>query len=148
MIALSVTACSPPHGQPPETSQPHSSASPTSTPPLPSGAPSATQADAEAALTSFAAVTARIWESDARGQGRAYIDALTQAGFAKDEMQVTADRSTVGNPAESLLFSVAWSDTQCLVGQVGPSTGEPVTAVMPRLSDGACLAGTTRPIDW
>lgn len=104
--------------------------------------------ETEDALASFTGVTARIWGSDARGQGRAYIDALVQAGFAKQSMQVTSDLSTVGNPAESLQFSVAWSDAECLVGQVGPSTGEPLTAVMPRLADGSCLAGRTRPIDW
>lgn len=93
-------------------------------------------------------MTARVWASGERDQGRAYIDALAGAGFAKESMQVTADRSTVGNPAESLQFSVAWSETQCLVGQVGPSTGNPVTAVMPRLADGACLVGMTRTIDW
>lgn len=89
-----------------------------------------------------------MWASDARDHGRAYVDALEQAGFARGDMQVTADLSTVGNPAESLQFSVAWSETQCLIGQVGPSTGSPVTALMPRLADGACLVGRTRPIDW
>lgn len=140
MIVLSVTACGPMQGSEPDPSR----SSPAAAQPTPSAAPT----DAEAALASFAAVTAEIWSSDARDQGRAYIDALEQAGFAKDAMQVTADRSTVGNPAESLQFSVAWSDSECLVGQVGPSTGEPVTALLPRLSDGACLAGKTRPIDW
>lgn len=110
--------------------------------------PSATPTEADAALASFTEVTARVWASDSRAQGRAYIDALEQAGFAKDAMQVTADRSTVGNAAESLQFSVAWSDAQCLVGQVGPSTGEPVTALLPRLAAGGCLVGATRPIDW
>lgn len=109
---------------------------------------SAAPTEADAALASFTEVTAGVWASDSRAQGRAYIDALEQAGFAKDAMQVTADRSTVGNAAESLQFSVAWSDAQCLVGQVGPSTGEPVTALLPRLADGACLVGATRPIDW
>ncbi|MFJ4045361.1 DUF6993 domain-containing protein [Microbacterium sp. NPDC089987] len=120
---------------------------PSATPEI-SVAPSAAPTGADAALASFAEVTARVWASDSRAQGRAYIDALEQAGFAKDSMQVTADRSTVGNAAESLQFSVAWDDTQCLVGQVGPSTGEPVTAVLPRLADGACLVGGTQPIDW
>lgn len=109
---------------------------------------SAAPTEADAALASFTEVTAGVWASDSRAQGRAYIDALEQAGFAKDAMQVTADRSTVGNAAESLQFSVAWSDAQCLVGQVGPSTGEPVTALLPRLADGACLVGATRPVDW
>ncbi|WP_417564860.1 DUF6993 domain-containing protein [Microbacterium sp.] len=59
-------------------------------------------------------------------------------------MQVTADRTTVGNPVESLQFSVAWGDKQCLIGQVGPSTGNPVTEVMPRSRKAACLIGETR----
>lgn len=130
---------------------------PTATPGTSSDAPvtsdpdvgaSAAPTEADAALASFTEVTAGVWASDSRAQGRAYIDALEQAGFAKDAMQVTADRSTVGNAAESLQFSVAWSDAQCLVGQVGPSTGEPVTALLPRLADGACLVGATRPVDW
>ncbi len=63
-------------------------------------------------------------------------------------MQVTPDTSTVGNPAESLQFSVRWGEKECLVGQVGPSTGEPVTTVMSQLAEGRCLVGETLPIDW
>lgn len=137
ILLLALTGCAP---DPPHAPTP----SPTADPPQATAAPP----DADAALESFAAVTARVWASDARDRGRAYVDALEQAGFVRDDMQVTADRSTVGNQAESLQFSVAWSRTQCLVGQVGPSTGEPVTALMPRLADGACLIGRTRPIDW
>ena len=40
--------------------------------------------------------------------GRAYIDALVAAGFDKAAMQVTPDQTTVGNPAESIQFSVRW----------------------------------------
>lgn len=119
--------------------------------PLPasSGAP-VLMADGTASenLPLFEAVTAGIWASDDRAEGRAYIDALVAAGFAKERMQVTADRTTVGNPVESLQFSVAWGDEDCLVGQVGPSTGEPVTVVVPQLAEGRCLIGKTRPIDW
>ena len=68
------------------------------------------------------------------------------AGFDKSAMQVTSDTSTVGNPAESIQFSVRWGD-ECLVGQVGPATGTAVTTVLPAVS-GACLVGTTRAIDW
>ncbi|WP_259608070.1 DUF6993 domain-containing protein [Microbacterium neungamense] len=99
-------------------------------------------------LPLFAHVTAGVWASEDRARGGAYIDALVAAGFDKARMQVTEDESTVGNPAESLQFSVAWHDGQCLIGQVGPSTGDPVTAVMPQLGDGRCLIGRTRPIDW
>lgn len=99
-------------------------------------------------LPLFTAVTSQVWATDQRGSGRAYIDALIAAGFDRASMQVTQDLSTVGNPAESLLFSVAWGGSECLIGQVGPSTGEPVTAVMPQLDGGRCLIGSTRAIDW
>lgn len=142
-IVLALTACSPATPDAP-------SATPSPGPATPEAtvAPSDAADESDAALASFTEITARVWASDSRAQGRAYIDALVEAGFEKDRMQVTADRSTVGNAAESLQFSVALNDTQCLVGQVGPSTGEPVTALLPRLADGACLVGGTRPIDW
>ena len=98
-------------------------------------------------LPLFAAVTAAIWATPDRAAGRAYIDALVSAGFDKSAMQVTRDESTVGNPAESIQFSVRWGE-ECLIGQVGPATGEPVTVVMPVLAEGTCLIGQTRPIDW
>jgi hypothetical protein len=79
--------------------------------------------------------------------GRAYIDALAASGFDKAAMQVTEDQSTVGNPAESIQFSVRWGE-ECLIGQVGPATGQPVTVVMPGLASGNCLVGETRTIDW
>lgn len=98
-------------------------------------------------LPFFAQVVAAVWASPENLAGRSYIDALVAAGFDKTAMQVTEDFSTVGNPAESLQFSVVWG-AECLVGQVGPATGEPVTAVMPALVEGGCLIGSTRPIDW
>lgn len=97
-------------------------------------------------LRLFTAVTIAVWESTDRGRGLAYIDALSAAGFDRGAMQVTADTSTVGNPAESLQFSVLWGG-ECLVGQVGEATGDPVTAVVPALADGSCLVGRTQPID-
>lgn len=98
-------------------------------------------------LPLFTQVVTTVWGSDAAVQGAAYIDALTAAGFDRTAMQVTADTSTVNRPAESIQFSVAWGD-ECLVGQIGPSTGEPVTAVLPQADAGLCLLGATRPIDW
>ncbi|MBT2485837.1 hypothetical protein J7E28_14105 [Microbacterium sp. ISL-108] len=99
-------------------------------------------------LAVFTAVAEEVWSSEDRGSGRAYVDALTAAGFERTAMQVTQDQSTVGNPAESLQFSVRWGEDECLIGQVGPSTGEVVTVVMPQLAEGRCLVGSTRPIDW
>ncbi len=97
-------------------------------------------------LPLFTAVTGQVWATGA-SDGRAYIDALVAAGFDKASMQVTDSTSTVGNPAESVQFSVLWGE-ECLIGQVGPATGDPVTTVMPALAGGACLIGSTRPIDW
>lgn len=98
-------------------------------------------------LPYFAQVVASVAAGSTPVSGRAYIDALTQAGFDKAAMQVTQDESTIGNPAESIEFSVRWGD-ECLVGQVGPSIGTPVSTVLPGLNSGGCLIGQTRPIDW
>jgi len=99
-------------------------------------------------LALFQEVTRTVWSGKDKVRGRAYIDALVKAGFDKQSMQLTEDRSTVGNPAESIQFSVLWRDGQCLIGQVGPETGDPVTVIQPGLVDGKCLIGKTRAIDW
>lgn len=124
---------------------PGASPAPSSSPSAPVLVPDGTAADN---LPLFTAVTAQVWASGDRDHGRGYIDALVAAGFQKARMQVTSDQTTVGRAAESLQFSVAWGDTECLIGQIGPSTGAPVTAVMPQLAEGRCLVGHTRPIDW
>ncbi len=103
---------------------------------------------AEDNLPIFSAITGQVWASENRASGRAYIDALIASGFDRTAMQVTQDLTTVGNPVESLQFSVRWGEDECLIGQVGPSTGEPVTVVVDQLAEGRCLVGNTRPIDW
>lgn len=119
--------------------------SPTATTaPAPTLVPEGTAADN---LPFFTGVVQSVWASPDNASGRAYIDALVAAGFDRGAMQVTNDVSTVGNPAESLQFSVRWGD-ECLVGQVGPATGNPVAVVLPGLQSGQCLIGATRPIDW
>jgi len=98
-------------------------------------------------LPFFTSVTAAVWAGPENVSGRAYVDALVEAGFDKATMQVTPDQTTIGNPAESIQFSVRWGQ-ECLIGQVGPSSGAPVTVVAPGLGDGTCLVGATRAIDW
>ncbi len=115
------------------------------TPSEPTLVPDGTAADN---LAFFASIVEGVWAGPQRAEGRAYIDALTAAGFDRAKMQVTEDESTVGNPAESIQFSVQWDDADCLVGQVGPATGDPVAAVLPVIAEGGCLIGKTRPIDW
>lgn len=153
-VAAGLISCSAPLPEDSPSAVPSPSASASATPtqtPTPTAAPGpilVPEGTASDNLPLFAAVTAKVWAGPDRVSGRAYVDALVAAGFAKERMQVTADRTTVGNPVESLLFSVAWGDKECLIGQVGPSTGNPVTEVMPQLAEGRCLIGETRPIDW
>lgn len=143
MLLFGLVACTPNPAESPTSASPTPAVSPTASVPtlLPDGS-------ADDNLPVFTAVADAVWASDQRGAGRAYIDALLAAGFDREAMQVTQDASTVGNPAESLQFSVRWGEKECLIGQVGPSTGQVVTAVMPQLAEGRCLIGTTRSIDW
>lgn len=138
-------------GMPPTSTPTTSSSATTAATPSPSAtagdAPSLVpEGSAEDNLPLFADVVDEVWASPDRLAGRAYIDALVSAGFDKEAMEVTNDLSTVGNPAETIQFSVLWDD-DCLVGQVGPATGDPHVIVLP-VVDGRCLVGDTRPIDW
>ncbi|MEU1970587.1 hypothetical protein ABZ477_02940 [Microbacterium sp. NPDC019599] len=131
-------------GTPSPTASQSPTSSPTPTETTPTLDPAGT---AEDNLDYFAAIVDSVWAGPDKVSGRAYIDALVAGGFDKGAMQVTNDLSTVGNPAESIQFSVLWAG-ECLVGQVGPATGEPVAVVLPVVGDGSCLIGSTRPIDW
>lgn len=147
-LIIALTSCGVPEPAP-TTPQPSSSPTPGASPSAMTEPPvHVTDGTALDNLPLFAAITAQVWATDQRVSGRAYVDALVAAGFDRNAMQVTPDVTTVGNPVESLQFSVRWGDSECLVGQVGPSTGEPVTAVLPQLAEGRCLVGNTRPIDW
>ena len=88
-----------------------------------------------------------MWASPDNVSGRAYIDALVAAGFDKAAMQVTQDQTTVGNPAESIQFSVRWGE-ECLVGQVGPATGRRSPWSCRRSPRARASSAQTRPIDW
>lgn len=122
--------------------------SPTPTPtPTPTGPTLQPEGTAEDNLPLFDAVVQGVWAGAEQVSGRAYVDALVAAGFDKGAMQVTRDETTVGNPAETIMFSVRWG-AQCLVGQVGPATGGAIAVVLPGLDDDACLVGLTRQIDW
>lgn len=146
LLTLSLTACGP--GMPTGSAVPSASGgtAPAASPTAASFPVLVAGGTARDNLPLFRAVTARVWASEQRATGRAYVDALAAAGFDRNAMQMTEDRSTVGNPAESIQFSVRWGASECLVGQVGPSTGDPVTAVLPQLDGGACLVGKTAPV--
>lgn len=143
LSGLLLAGCAPePEPEPTPTAEPTSA-------PAPDEPPLELQPDgtAEDNLPYFASIVEEVWSGPDAAAGRAYVDALTAGGFDRAAMQVTEDQSTVGNPAESLQFSVRWGE-ECLVGQVGPATGDPVATVLPGLAGGGCLLGATRSIDW
>jgi len=77
--------------------------------------------------------------------GRAFIDNLVEAGFPKEAMELTPDRTTINAEVDQLMFSVRINGT-CLIGQYGG--GKYHTGTGPLLADGRCLIGNTRDIDW
>lgn len=98
-------------------------------------------------LAFFDSVNRAVIAADPSAGGRAFIDALVAAGFDRAAMQVTADTTTLGEPADSIQFAVAFGP-DCLVGQFGPKSDGYQSAVRPALGTGGCLVGATRPIDW
>jgi len=98
-------------------------------------------------LAYFDAVNLAVIAADPNAGGRAFIDALVAGGFDRAAMQVTNDRTTIDEPADSIQFSVAFQG-ECLVGQYGPKSDGYHGAVRPLLGTGSCLVGQTRPIDW
>jgi hypothetical protein len=139
---LTLTACAPePDASPtPEPSSPAATATATPT-------PTADPGSAEALRDTFAETVNAVWDADESVAGRDYIDALVTAGFEKEAMQVTQDRTSVDNPADSIQFSVHIGE-ECLVGQVGPSVDGPIVELLPETPAATCLVGQTRPIDW
>lgn len=147
VAVLTIAGCSSPAPvETPDSTQAEHSATPTATP-----TEEALQLDpngtADDNLEFFDAVNQATIDGHDNPIGRDFINGLVNAGFDKDDMQVTEDYSTVGNPAESIQFSVHWGDN-CLIGQNGDAVNGYHSAVMPDLATGKCLIGNTAPIDW
>jgi hypothetical protein len=154
-VALGLAGCSDARTPPESTAsiQPSSSSqSPSTTAttgPLPTPSATAPHYDPEATaqdnLDYFDTVNKKLFAAKAGAAGRAIIDNLARAGFEKKAMQVTPDRTPIGNTTDSIEFSVRLG-AQCLIGQ--SSGGSYTSLVAPALADGSCLVGKTRPIDW
>ena len=84
-----------------------------------------------------------IWTSTLPPQQ--FVDGLAAAGFAKADMQMTADRTTVNLTPGSVQFSVLINGG-CLIGQFGEDIGGYHSMVAPVLRTGKCLIGDTVPI--
>ncbi|ANJ26842.1 DUF6993 domain-containing protein [Agromyces aureus] len=135
------------------TPSPTPSASPSDSRPRPTdaatAAPVGLHPDLPAAdnLPFFDQVNQQVVAANAAAGGRDFIDALVAAGFDRAAMQVTSDQTSLGEPADSVQFSVLFNDG-CLVGQYGPKSGGYHGVVQAALGTGGCLIGQTRPIDW
>ncbi len=134
-------------------STPAPSSSPTPTPThsasTPSTAPGSPalddQGSAQDNLAYFDHGTRAVLASNPRAVGADFISALVAAGFNKADMQLTADKTSVGLPAGSIQFSVRFRG-ECLVGQNGAGAGGYYSEVTPLLSTGNCLVGDTVPL--
>jgi hypothetical protein len=117
-------------------------ATPSAEPTVASVDPGGTAADN---LPAFEATASAVVAANPNAQGRDLVDALVAAGFPKERMEVTADRTPLGNSVDSILVSVHMADA-CLIGQ---RAQDGFTAhAEPALSSGRCLVGQTRAIDW
>lgn len=138
--ALALTSCiGEPEPQPTPTEQPSSGPTPEPDPELdPEGS-------AEDNLAYFDFVNRGFIGDGTAIDGRAFIDNLVNAGFAKADMEVTPDRTAINGAADNVQFSVRINGT-CLIGQYGNVGYASTTGAL--LETGRCLVGTTRPIDW
>jgi len=141
-LGLLVTGCT--QSAPTSTPTPTETPSATETAPAaPALLPEGTAADN---LPYFDAVNAATLAADPAAGGQAIIDGLVAAGFPKAEMEVSYDTTSIGDPADSIQFSIRWQGS-CILGQNGPATGYH-SSVVSLLDTGRCLIGATRPIDW
>jgi hypothetical protein len=137
---LALTGCTDPQPEPTISSAPPEAPEPAPTPTEPALVP---DGDAAANQPFFDVIVGQVLAADG---GRAFVDALTSAGFDKAAMQVTPDATAIGLEVDSVQFSVRIGDG-CIIGQRGGgATGQSV--VTPVLATGSCLVGTTRAIDW
>ncbi|QHC59033.1 hypothetical protein [Rathayibacter sp. VKM Ac-2760] len=143
-LLAGMTGCTAP-AAPPAAQSPSASAAP-------SGAESAAPValvpggTAEENLPFFRQIVTDAAGSDPATPGRSVVDALVAAGFAKESMQLTADETSVGLAADSVQVSVKASDA-CLIGQYGPKVDGVRAEVAAPIATGACLIGSTVPLD-
>ena len=100
---------------------------------------------AEANKGFFDATNRAFYVANGKSNGRSIIDNLVAAGFRKQDMEVTPDTTSIGEAADSIIFSVRVKG-ECLLGQF--TGAEYIGTIGPILATGGCLIGTTRPIDW
>ncbi len=142
--SLALTGCV--AGQPAEVEVTRTSEASASAPPKPERDPELLPGGSALANRDyFDFVNERLLERAPDAQGKAIIDNLVAAGFEKAAMQVTPDATPGGLAVDSIEFSVLAGE-DCLIGQV--RSADYTSTIAPMLSNGACLVGKTRVIDW
>lgn len=144
VAAITLVGCVPgtPTPVPTYTPDPSSSASASPVPAKPELLPGDTAA---ANQPFFDATNQAFYAANGKSDGKSIINNLVAAGFRKQDMEVTPDQTSIGEPADSIVFSVRVKG-QCLVGQFNGAGYHGTLG--PILGTGGCLVGTTRPIDW
>lgn len=104
---------------------------------------------AEENLPFFRHVLTEFADGDATVTGENVVDAVSDGGFDRDDMQVSFDRTKTSLVADNIFVAVR-SGKDCLVGQVTTEKREVAAEVMPVVGPdgGTCLIGETRDIDW
>lgn len=138
--ALVLAACTPTPAVAPSPT-PTVSAGPTDAPPPPPPEP-VLDGTAEDNKEFFDLHNWELINSGAPLSGPAFIDNLVAAGYERGAMEVTVDTTTVGVPADNVVFSIRFGE-QCLLGQWG-NIGY-TSMIAPVLSTGRCIIGSERP---
>lgn len=100
-------------------------------------------------LPYFAEVLRAFGEEAEPVAGVPIVDAVSAAGFDRQAMQVSFDKSQTNLDADSIYVSVRWG-TECLIGQVVAGDRSTYAVVEPAVgpNQDICLIGNTRAIDW
>jgi len=101
--------------------------------------------DATANLAYFDFVNRALLATTPTPSGQQSVENLVAAGFAKADMELSADATLDGAAADAIQFSVRINGS-CLVGQTGNSGYNAIAT--PLLGTGKCLIGKTRAIDF
>lgn len=140
--ALALAGCVPtavPTPVPTQTSA--ASAAPTEAPPTAPVLVEGGTADENKAY--FDQVNLAYFQANGTGSSQRIVDSLVAAGFRKQDMEVTPDRTAIDLEVDSRIVSVRLKG-ECLVGDFQASGYKSVVA--PLLGTGGCLVGQTMPI--
>ena len=96
-------------------------------------------------LAYFRRVGHRLLDRNQGAKGKTIVNYFVKAGFSKNDMEVTPDKTSIDLDAWNIEFSVLMNGT-CLIGQAGNVRFQSFAA--PVLATNRCLIGRTRTIDW